>query len=69
MGSDELRLLIFAFHYEVRDFSLEASGLGDEAFGIFGEKFLVDAGLVIETLKIPGRDEFHQVAVAFFVLG
>ena len=50
------------------DLAFEASGEADQAAGVFGEKFLADARLVVKAVQRGFRGDLHQVAVAFFVL-
>jgi hypothetical protein len=46
---------------------LNAGGHGDQSFLVFGQKFFVNARLVIKPFQMGFGDQFHQVAVACFV--
>ncbi len=61
--------VVFAFGEALGDFALKAAGEANQSTGVFGEKLLADARLVIKTVERGFRRDFDQVAVAFFVLG
>ncbi len=46
-----------------------APGGADQAFGMGGEKFVVDAGVVIETFQLGSGRDLEQVLVSGHVLG
>ena len=50
------------------DVAAEAGTEADEAFGMGGEEFFVDAGLVVEAVEESGGDEAVEVFVAFLIL-
>ena len=41
----------------------------DEAFAVFREEFLADAGLAVEAVERCFGGEADQVAIAFFIFG
>ena len=49
------------------DGAAEAGGESDQTFTVFGEKVVVDAGLVIETFEKTGGDKLDEVAIAVHV--
>ena len=51
------------------EFAAHAGGADDQAFAVFFEEFLVDAGLVIEAFERCFGGEFHQVLVADLIFG
>ena len=52
----------------LRDFARKTRARGDEALGVLGEGFFVDARLVVETFQVANRRKTHQVAVAGAIL-
>ena len=53
-----------AFFDHAGDFGAEVAVDGDDAFVVFGEGFLIDAGAVIETLGVGEGGEFEHVLPA-----
>ena len=43
--------VVLPFHQVLADLAGEAAGEADESFGVFGEKFLADAGLAVEAVE------------------
>ncbi len=60
---------IVPFHQPLRDFPLQATGKPDQPLGMFGEKLLADARLVIEAVQRGFGRNFGEVPVTLFVLG
>ena len=52
-----------------RHLPLQATAEADEPLRVPGQQVLVDPGLVVEPLGVPGRDELDEVVVAGEVLG
>ena len=63
------RRVVLLFHQALGDFAFQAAGEPDQSLGVFGQKFLADAGLVVEAVQRSFRGDLGQVAVAFFVFG
>ena len=51
------------------DFSLEAAAQGDQSLGMSGEKFPVDARLVVEAVEVSRRADLDQIPVTLVVGG
>ena len=62
------RLLFFALEDVVRQLTREAARQSDQALGMLGEQFLVDAWLVVEALQVGRRDQLHEVVVTDLIL-
>ena len=54
---------------QARHFGRHAAGGADQAFGVFGQEFLVDAGVIIEAFQLGRRSDLEQVLVTGLVLG
>ncbi len=65
---DFLRRLHVPLHERRRHFSAQAGAGGDDAFGIFAQHFLIDAGLVIKPFAIGGARQLQQVFVPLQIL-
>ena len=52
-----------------RDLALGTGRKRNQAFRVFAQSRAVDPRLVIEAFQVGDRDQFHQIFVAFFVLG
>ena len=50
------------------DLAFEATAQPDQSSRARSEKFLVDPRLVMKTVEVRGRDQFHKIAVTGFVL-
>ncbi len=61
------RRVVVLFHQALGDFAFQAARESDQSFGVFREKLLADARLVVETAQRGFRRDLRQVAVAFFV--
>ena len=62
-------LVVVAGDEVFAELAAEAAGEADEAFGVFGEVALADAGLAVEAVERGLGGDADEVAVAFFVLG
>ncbi len=69
LASGFLGEVVVALHDVLRDFSSETAGEADEAFGVFGEEVLADAGFFVEAVEGGLGGEADEVAVACFVFG
>ena len=49
--------------------ALEAATHPDQSCRMRGEEFLVDARFVVKAVQVRRRDQFHEVAIARFILG
>ncbi len=54
---------------QARHLGRHAAGGADQALGMFGEEFLVDAGVVIEAFELRCRGDLEQVLITCLVLG
>ena len=61
--------VVLLFHQAFGDFALQAAGQPDQSFGMFGQKSLADARLVVKAVQRSFRGDLDQIAIAFFVLG
>ncbi len=61
--------VVVPFHEVLGDLAGEAAGEADQAFGVFGEEGLGDAGLFVEAVEGGLGGEADKVAVAGFVFG
>ena len=62
------RRLVVIFHQALGDFPFQTSREPNQSFGVFCEKLLADARLVIEAAQGSFRSNLGQVAIALFVL-
>ena len=69
LAGGALGVVVLPFHQVLVDLAGEAAGEADEACGVFGEKFLGDAGLAVEAVQRGLGGEADEIAVAFFVFG
>ena len=62
------RVFILVGENRLRNVPAQAGRKTDQALGMLGQQIQVDARLVIEALKVRGRDELDEIAVALLRL-
>jgi len=67
-GDGRTAALLVLAQQPLADLALEAGAEGDQPLVMFAQQGAVDAGLVIKSFQISGRDQLHQVLVAGHVL-
>src|SRR5262249_32939340 len=63
------RRVILVLHKAFGNFALETTGEPDQSPDMFGKEFLAYTRLVIKAVEGGLRRNFHQIAVALFILG
>ena len=61
--------VVIIFHQALGHLALQAAGKADQAAGMFGEKLLADARLVIKAVQRSLRGDLYQIAIALFIFG
>jgi len=63
------RLFGVALQKGARELAGEAGGAGNQAVGVRGEVFFIDAGVVVKAFQLAGGGDLEQVLVALHVFG
>src|SRR6202034_2216309 len=62
-----LGLFVFIRQQGVSHFAAEARGKRDETLAVLRKEFVLDARLVIKPIQIAGRNQLHQISIAFII--